>query len=224
MKSTKILNLFLIYILFLSSLIIGLFFNEDFAGGARIDYELHKIAVESFIKTLIFIFKLWQIKNTHSPFFIIFLLFLIEHNQLFGRIFYLFLSSLIPIVFYFILKIKYKISSLLLFIISNFLLLSPYYRSTSIWPGDETISLVFLCLSIFYYFKYQNTSKVNPSFKYLILNIFFLSICCYFRPIYCLFAIFFAYEFLKLNNTKVKFLYITTNLILSLPAIYYIFI
>ena len=49
MKSNNITQFIVIYLFFLLSLFIGYFINEDFAGGARPDYELHKSAAKYFI-------------------------------------------------------------------------------------------------------------------------------------------------------------------------------
>ena len=132
------------------------------------------------------------------------------------------ISSLIPFIFYLVLKTKYKSNLLILFLLSNFLLLSPYYRATSIWPGDETISLIFFCFSILFYLKYKSTNIEDTKLKYVIFNVLFIALSSYFRPIFCVFSIFFAYEFLKNYNKQILKYYVLKN-ILSLPAIYYVY-
>ena len=57
-----------------------------------------------------------EFTNTHSPLFIIILNFLISKNELFGRLFYILISSSIIIVFYKSLILKYKTNSILLFL------------------------------------------------------------------------------------------------------------
>ena len=59
--------------------------------------------------------------------------------------------------------------------------------------------------------------------SYLLLNVFSLAITCYFRPVYCIFSIFFFYEFFINFNKKLFFYYIISNLVLSFPAFYYVF-
>ena len=82
MKSHKITEFILIYILFLASLFAGFFINEDFAGGARPDYELHKIAASYFIDDFKFaLLNYDKLGNLHSPLFIIFVSFLIETSE-----------------------------------------------------------------------------------------------------------------------------------------------
>ena len=225
MKSTNILYYLLIYLLFTSSLFIGFYFNEDIAGGGQNDFFIHKIAVDAFIKDFKFSFLNYDdFENSHSPIFILFISSLIKNSELFGRLAYTFLSSLFPLIIFFILKTKFKINNLLLFFLSHFVLLSPYYRSAAIWPGDETISLMIFSLSIFYYLKFKSTDKKNDQIKYILLNVISLSAACYFRPVYCLFTLFFIYEFFKNFNKNFFIYYILINIILSFPAIYYVFI
>ncbi len=225
MKSTNILYYILIYLLFTSSLFIGFYFNEDIAGGGQNDFFIHKIAADAFIKDFKFSFLNYDdFENSHSPIFILFISSLIKDSELFGRLIYTLLSSLFPLIIFSILRTKFKTNNLLLFFLSHFVLLSPYYRSAAIWPGDETISLMIFSLSIFYYLKFKSTDKKNDQIKYILLNVISLSIACYFRPVYSLFTLFFIYEFFKNFNKNFFIYYILINIILSFPAIYYVFI
>lgn len=104
-------------------------------------------------------------------------------------------------------------------------MLSPYYRSTAIWPGDENLALLFFILSIFFYFKFLNTDKKNEKIIFIILNVFFLAISAYFRSIYSFFSIFYFYEFVIKNfQFKYLFVYFLTSFFLAFPAFYYVFI
>ena len=93
MKSNNITQFIVIYLFFLLSLIIGYFINEDFAGGARPDYELHKLAAKYFIDDFKFaLLNYDKLGNLHSPIFIIIVSFFIETNEQYGRILYLLIS------------------------------------------------------------------------------------------------------------------------------------
>ena len=86
------------------------------------------------------------------------------------------------------------------------------------------LGLLFFVISIFYFLKFEK-NKI----KYCLLNILFLSIASYIRPSYCLFAIFYFLEFVLILHEKEKFvkniiLLTIFNLILALPAFYYVFI
>ena len=128
-----------IFILFYLSLILGFNLEEDSSGGAKYDYHIH-------LKTLLFFSdsisagllsydKLEDLNNTHSPIFIIFLKFIFKFFGDFSRFFYLNLCLASIWVFFLILRKKYeKLSIANSFLISNFFLLSPYFRSSAIWP------------------------------------------------------------------------------------------
>ena len=226
MKFTIFYKRLLIFIIFSSSLVIGLYFNEDLSGGAIYDYNIHKrTIIDLFEKGLGYgLLNYDEFTNTHSPLFIIILNFLISKNELFGRLFYILISSSIIIVFYKSLILKYKTNSILLFLLSNFFLLSPYFRSYSIWPGDETIALIFFCFSIYFCLKFILLNK-NLTI-YVILNVISLAIASYLRPIYCIFSIFYFFLFFFNNkfNLKIFFLYLILNILLAFPAFYYVFV
>ena len=74
LKANKLLNFIGIYLFFLSTLFFGLYFNEDFAGGAKYDFLIHKVAVEAFIDNFNYAFLNYdQFGNDHSPIYILFL-------------------------------------------------------------------------------------------------------------------------------------------------------
>ena len=224
----NILPSLLVFILFYLSLILGFSLDEDSAGGAKYDYHIH-------LKTLLFFDnisagllnydKLENLNNTHSPIFIIFLKFVFKFFGDFSRFFYLNLCLASIWVFFLILREKYeKLSISNSFLISNFFLLSPYFRSSSIWPGDENIAILFFLLSVFFYIRYSKNNHDEKKFLNLFCNILFLAIASYFRPIYSLFSVFFFYEMI-LKNFQIKYFlyYVSLSLLLSFPAIYYIF-
>jgi len=222
-RSINIIYLFLYF-----SLLVGFYFNEDFAFGYRTDYSLHHYLIisllkEDFLKTLLNFDKFMM---SHSPIYYIFFLFLekISFNETISRLINLHISLLIPYFFYLCLKLKYKfqkenLKSLLPCII----FFSPYFRSSSFWLGSENLSLIFLLVSFYFFLKYTSSKERNLS--YIFLNVLFVACAAYFRPIYALFSIYFFLRFyldLKLS-TKLLY-YILTNILLSLPAIYYVFI
>ena len=219
------------FILYLS-LLFGFFLNEDFTIGSKVDYLVHLEIVKrfqnDFLHTLLnFSNKDLDFTTAHSPFFYITILFLKKFflgNEFLIRFLNLHLSLLIPYIFYLLLKIEYNFKKNdLRFLIPGLFFLSPYFRSGSIWIGSENISLIFLFGS-FYFFKIF-ISNENKKFYIIFLNIIFLSIAAYIRPIYSLFSIyFFIILFKDLMIIRKIFQYILINLILALPAYYYVFI
>jgi hypothetical protein len=220
-------NIYITYLFLYFSLLLGFYFNEDFARGYMTDYSVHKLYVplfeKNFVKTLL---NFDTLGTSHSPIYYIFVLFLekISFNETFSRLINLHVSLLIPYFFYLCLKIKYKFKKENLYIlIPCIIFFSPYFRSSSIWLGSENLSLLFLLISFYFFLKHDATEEKNLS--NILLNAVFLACAAYFRPIYALFSIYFFLRFyldLKLS-TKLLY-YLLINILLSFPALYYLYI
>ncbi len=220
-------NIYIIYILLYFSLLAGFYFNEDFIMGYVSDYTQHKIYIalfeKDFLNTLL---NFDKFSTSHSPVYYIFFLFLekVSFNETFARLINLHISLLIPYFFYLCLKIKYKFKKENLYIlIPCIIFFSPYFRSSSIWLGSENLSLLFLLISFYFFLKHDATEEKNLS--NILLNAVFLACAAYFRPIYALFSIYFFLRFyldLKLS-TKLLY-YLLINILLSFPALYYLYI
>ena len=229
MHNKKKLFYFYIFTFFYLILFIGYFFGENSSGGSKYDYEIHLNTVEYFKENFYKSFLNYHLlENSHSPIFIILLKWMLSFGSDMGRFIYLNISAVVPIIFYFSIKEKYKFdNSILLFVLSFFFFLSPYFRSYAIWPGDENISILFFLISIFFYIKIikKNYKNQKQEYIYLLFNILFLALASYFRPIYSLFSILFFYG-MVLERFEIKkfFIYIILSFILSFPAIYYVFI
>jgi hypothetical protein len=157
-------NISIIYLFLYFSLLVGFYFNEDFAFGYKADYSWHRHVIisplkEDFLKTLLNFDKFMM---SHSPIYYIFFLFLekISFNETVSRLINLHICLLIPYFFYLCLKLKYKfqkenLKSLLPCII----FFSPYFRSSSLWLGSENLSLIFLLVSFYFFLKYESNKK-----------------------------------------------------------------
>ena len=217
----------LIYLFGILTIFLGMYLNEFSGGGAEYDFNIHLNTIKYFDAGIIDALKNYgDMENMHSPIFIIFLKYLIYYDLTWARILYIIICSTSSIVFYLCLKEKLNSKpSLILFCLAQLLFVSPYFRSLTIWPGDESVSILFLLLSILFYFKFEKNKFNNKKFIYLSLNVFLLAICSYFRPTYSFFSIFFFYKIVLINFDKEKFLnYFLLSLFLALPAIYYFFI
>ena len=207
------------------SLIIGFFLGENSTGGAIIDYNTHKWISQKFAENFLNTLFSYDSYNTrHSPILIIFLSFFekLNINDQIIRLIHLHFCLLLPYVFFKCLQLNFKSldKNILLFFIS-LIFLSPTFRSLSIWPDSRIIGLTFFLISIFYFLKF----KENKKFEYVIKNIFYLSLSSYISPNFSVFSIFYFINYM--NNYNIfsqKFLIIILlNILLSIPAIYYIF-
>ena len=216
----------LIFILFYLSLFIGFLIGEDTAGGAKYDYNFHLEVRDFFLSDTLNALKNFLNANAfHSPIFYIFLKYLLAFNETIGRFIFLNISILIPIIFYLSLKKIVDLDKSIILLISCFFFISPYFRSTAIWPGDENLAILFFLCSIYFYILYKNSNSEKDKNLFIIGNILFVAIASYFRPNYSLFSIFFFYELvLKKFSYKNFFIYIIVSALLAYPAIHYVFI
>ena len=213
----------IIYILFILSLFVGLIFQENSAGGAIHDInhllpyidkfqEGFKTGMEYYLNNI----------NIHSPFFFILISYL---NNLFNNIFYteilyILISSVLPILFYRILKIKFDYNKNLLFLVSCLIFISPYFRSSAIWLLGDNLALIFFSISIIYYLKFSN-ERNNRNFYLCITAII---ICCYIRYYYALFYFFYLFSVYREINNKFFLILLTYSFIISIPAFFYIYL
>jgi len=214
------------FILLYISIIISLVYGEDSTGGAFLDYNNQKGISEDFaINFNNTFFNYDEYTTRHSPVLIIFLSFFekINLNDHFIRLIHLHICLLLPIIFFSTLRIKYKfIKSENLLLLVGLIFLSPTFRSLAIWPDSRLLGLTLFCSSIYYYLMFEK----NKKFKNCILNIIFCAISAYISPNFALFSIFYFYKFTIFYKSEINKLIsiILLNLILSIPAFYYIFI
>ena len=219
-------KIFYFYISLYLTLLIGFYFNEDFAGGYKVDYLIYKNITSVFnsdLKNSLIFYERFGIDT--SPIFILLLTYIykIFSNDTFVRFLNLNFSLILPYLFFLCLKIKYgSTKKYLLSLLPAIIIISPYFRSSSIWVGPENLSIIFFLASVYFFLRHEN-EKQNLSF--ILLNVFFLALTAYIRPIYSLFSIYFFLKFYyNIKFSKNLIYYILFNILLSLPAFYYIFI
>lgn len=223
----KISNFKISFLYFFSylTLLLGLWLNEDFALGYIKDYELHLKTSQIFNNGIIYgLLNYEEMRMPHSPIYLYYFTFLqsLFNNELIAKIINIHVSLLLPFFVYKSLSIKKEFSNNeYIFLLPLIFFISPYFRSGAIWIDDSLIGLIFFSISVYYFIRYTNNEKLN----YLFLNTLFLSFAAYIRPIYCLFSLYFFFQYFFILNSKNKFFYyIAFNLLLSFPAIYYVFI
>jgi hypothetical protein len=221
-KNIKLYKI-LLYLSFLFSLIFGLVFNENSSGGAFVDHKyLFPFIYEFYLDLELGFNKFLQNSGSliHSPFFyIIFGILLKITNSIESlKYIYIFVSSFLPLIFYKILKKKFKTNNNYLFLISLIIFLSPYFRSSAIWLLGDNLSLIFFGISILFFLKFEKKKNAND----LYISIFFLILCSYIRYYYSVYYIFYIYNIINFNkNLLIKS--IIFSLFFSIPAIIYFY-
>ena len=107
------------------------------------------------------------------------------------------------------------------FFLGQFNIYISTFRTLAIWPDSRLLGLALFTISIYQYLKFQEKRKFFSCIK----NIIFLSLSAYVSPNFSLFAVFYFLNFLIFykKNFKKIILIILLNVILSLPAFFYIF-
>ena len=227
MKQIKNNSQILSFIILYSTVIFGFYLDENITSGPKLDfYHMLKQEYEfenNFLGTLL---NYDQIEH-HTRISPIFVLIIFFFKKVFTdmdilRFFFLNILILNQFFFYLCLRELYSkfISTKKLFLISLVIFISPSFRANIIWPESAMLGLLFFLIGLYFFLK--NTNQFNT--KNVVLNILFVALASYIRPSYCLFAIYFFLDLLiKKKNIKIILLSISLNVLLSLPAIYYVF-
>ena len=161
---------------------IGFYYQHDFSNGGKIDFE-HFYNNLLLFKEYKFLEIPWEkYESTTMPIYYLFLKFIVPKDNIFVfKLFGFLISIIVIILIYFVFKIKYNIKkiSVRIFLLSSIPLLSSSYRTDSFYGMEKNFGLLFLCLSIIFYYLKKNNKN------YLYLAIFFSSFAFYTKQIYC---------------------------------------
>ena len=219
--------IFLLIFLYISVLL-GFILSENSSGGAFLDYVNQKEITGFFANNFLFTFLNYDDYTTrHSPVLLIALSFFerVQLDDYLIRLIYFHICLILPISFFYILKLKFKDQQLeikYLLILVGLIFLSPIFRSLSIWPDSRLIGLTFFTTSILFFLKFIEKKKTS----FIFLNIIFYTISSYFSPNFAVFSIYFVYKYFRfLGISSLKFyIIIIFNLLLAFPALYYVLI
>ena len=209
-----------LYLLCFFSLIISLIMEENSSGGSRLDNEITRQFVDKF--SINFSYGIKYFVNSgqvQSPvFYIIVSYFEKILGEFFLKYFYLFISALVPLIFYTSLKKKFQnVDKNYLFLISLIIFLSPFFRSSTVWMTTDNLAILFYILSIS---KYLSLKK-NNSTKNIILCLIYLSLAVYIRQYYIIFFLFFFIKFFSILSLKKLFSFLLFEVLIFLPLIWY---
>ena len=220
-------------IVVLFSFLIGFFLGEDSLGGGKNDYLYHEKYFLNFYENFFHTFQNYGMDQVNSNvrnsplFYMIFSILLkIGFDISFLKYFNLFI--IFPLIFFLnrCIDIKYKAISInIKFYFFSILLLSPTIRTLLIWPYPFLWALTFFVISLYFYLKFEDTVDNNKKIKSAYLNVFFLALSAYFTPNFSIFAIYFFYKYFLIFGFSKKILGIfLINLLIAIPAIYFLII
>jgi hypothetical protein len=202
--------------------ILGFFIKEDAAGGGENDFFFHIYNNIKLFKDYDFLDIPWSSYDSSSlPLYYLITKYLIPFkNPFIYKLFTFFLSLSCVLIFYKILKKKYKELQKhdhILLLISTIPLLSPYFRTSAFWGIEENIAYFFFLLTGYFYFK-----DIKKNFN-LFLLIFFASVTFYGRQNYAFLSIiifFYLFNFKAIfikRNIYIIFYFI----VFLLPSLYF---
>lgn len=214
-----------IFLLLIFSLFFSSYIGENSSGGAKLDSIITRQFIDGFLVSFDYGINYFiKTNQVLSPFFFFLMSFLEKIlGQFFLKYLYVFVSSLIPLIFYISLKKKFRgVNKNNLFLISIIIFLSPYFRSSSSWMTTDNLATLFFILSIS---KYLSLDR-KKNFKNLILCSLYLIAASYIRQYYAIFFIlylFLYYKFLKKSEFLLLLIVIFIFFVPLLIYYYYYF-
>jgi hypothetical protein len=212
------------YLIGIFSLLISSIMGENSSGGSKLDNEITRQFIDNFLISFDNGIKYFiNSGQVQSPIFYVLASF-IEKSLGFNflKFLYLFISSLIPAIFYISLKKKFiKINENILYLLSLIIFLSPYFRSSAVWVTTDNFAIIFFILSVS---KYLDFEKKNTN-KNILLCIFYISIAVYIRQYFIIFFLFYFLKFFEILSLKKIFnlIFIITIIFIPFFVYYYYF-
>ena len=140
------LGIFTFSLLF-SSLLLGFYLNEDLLSrGTYNDFHNTWGLVLALKEDLLVDYTQWA---AHTPLHYIIMsrLYILINDKYLLRLFFCFLSILVPLLFYLNLKIKFDfINRNTLLILASLIFIFPTFRSSAIWANYHVTALIFFLL------------------------------------------------------------------------------
>ena len=137
------------------------------------------------------------------------------------------LSLIAPIIFYICLVQKFNnTNKVILFFISSFILLSPFYRTSAYWGLEVNYAITTMLLSVYFLNIFKQKKKLSNFNLFFLITLltFTSSLCIYFDQKFLIIPLLVFIEIMR-SDTKTKFkTYSIINFsIFSIPFIYLIF-
>jgi len=214
-----------IYLFFLTSLLISSYLGENSSGGGKLDNIITRQFIDGFYVSFNYgIDRFIESGQVHSPIFYFLIATLEEYTSTtIVSALYVLISFFIPVVFYIILKKKFREADRnKLFFLSLIFFLSPYLRSSASWVTTDNLATLFFALSLN---KYLSAEKYNE-FKDYLICFTYLIIATYIRQYYLIFFLFYLIKAFQYLNLKRLIILLLFSAILSVPFLlyYYLFI
>jgi hypothetical protein len=225
------LLIFLLSFLIILSFVFGFYLDENSAGAGDSDFKLiwnnQQIFLENKIKDAIVHGGYFDSRTPISYILHKYLNPFTNSIESFRKTVFI-ISSILPIVFFFSLKKKFDTKIPLLILLSSFILMSPFFRTTSYWGLEENYGMIFLVLTNIIILNYEKiSSHLQTNYKKIssiFLICFFSSMTFYFDQKLIIVPILSLIFILKNFENREKLLALIIFFFFSLPYIYLIFL
>lgn len=224
LKFTSKKNLLISLFIFLT-FFLGFIFQENSAGGGKID-NIHITNNFILFENNNFFEIQWSLYSSSTlPIYYLIAGIFYQYNPLFIKVFNFTLSLCSIYIFNLILKLKFNIKkeNNNILILSCLPLLSPYFRTSTFWGLEEITAYFFFLSSVFFF--YISFKKKSELYKYLAILFstlaFFSRLNLIFLPIFFLFFYLKKNKFILNGSNLKKILFFIT--IIS-PSFYFFYI
>ena len=224
MKQKDYVN-YILFILILFSFFLGFYLDEDSAGGGKIDLIQHEWGNIKLFKSVALSEALTSLeyKSSRTPLFLIIHKYNFLANDINGLRLSTFITGIITfILFYFCIKKYFKnFPNSLIILLSSFILLSPYFRSSVFWSNQEHLAILFFIISCL--FLKLNDNDLKNKFKffcYPILSSLFSFLAFYVDQKFFFMPIIVYFFFVYKNLFKFFLFFSLVNFLFFIPTIY----
>lgn len=211
------------FIIVILSFILGFFLNEDSSGGGLVDFDHEWTSIQEFKLGIISALTSEKYESSRTPLFLILNYFNPFNDSEYSyRLSNFILNLFIPFTFIYYIKKKYNILDIqTILIISSFLFLSPYFRTSSFWAHQENLPVFFSILSLFFLNEYIK-KNLYFNFFYIFLIAIISSLAFYSDQKYIFISLICYITLIRYYKFEIKyFIYISFLFFLtSIPMLY----
>ena len=205
----------------ITSYFFGFYLNEDSAGGGEIDFIASEWNNIKLFKqnTIIEALSSLEFRSSRTPLFPIIQKYNFFANSIEGiRTTTFFTGIIIFLSFYLCLRIYFpKVNKSLLLLISSFILLSPYFRSSVFWANQEHLAILFFVLCLIFFNLGNKNSGLNNK---KILSSLFAFLSFYSDQKFFFLPIIVYFYSLKEWNLKLFLNFSLINFLFFLPTLF----
>ena len=224
MKQKDFVN-YILFVLILFSFFLGFYLDEDSAGGGKIDLIQNEWGNIKLFKSVALSEALTSLEyeSSRNPLFLIIHKYNFFANDINGLRLSTFITGIfIFVTLYFCIKKYFKNTpNSLILLLSSFIFLSPYFRTSVFWSNQEHLAILFFIISCMFLKlnDYDLKNKIKL-FCYSVLSSLFGFLAFYVDQKFFFMPIIVYFFYVYKNSFKFFSLFSIINFLFFIPAIY----